>query len=481
MVYLSNKKKITISYTWLQSLVVTVILFLFLSIIYYNEINIKWIKTLSRLAVLMMGYQIYILLKTKRNFFSFEIWFVIFSYLFMFGQLIIVGLFGIEKITALGYNRNVLDYRYSSDEMFRAAIFILCCIQSMVTFFVIKSNKKCEIITKQYPEILSAAIVMILIGLPCHLIYSVRMISIAQNFNSYDAITEKSGLVDDFANFFIYGLICLIFSKYISRKKLNILLLIVICYFIIIMGLTGDRRYQVVSIMVLLLAFLKSKKTKFSWKYIFLCVTGYFMLLLFYVLREIRTDSLVSGVKLFQIILEKLGSNTNILLQTLYEFGGSFYTVCLGFKYMPQVIPFKYGLTIISGIISIIPLGFLYQNMKIFTVGRLGAELMKVGSTTVGTSIFADLYGNFGFIGGIIFSAFIGFILMKIFYSKKDKFSKGYFEARYYILFYALIHIVRASFTEVIRTSVWGLIILYISSLAFNKIIIKHHVKNKKY
>ena len=92
---------------------------------------------------------------------------------------------------------------------------------------------------------------------------------------------------------------------------------------------------------------------------------------------------------------------------------------------------------------------------------------MSVGATTVGASIFADFYGNFGFVGGIIGAGVIGVILVRLFYAKIDKLSIGYFNARYYILFYALIHIARASFTEVIRTTAWGLLVMYVSSKIF--------------
>ena len=460
-------KRMMVPSVCLQSLVVTCILFFVLYFICAGHIDSKWPKIISIIAVIMLCYQIYVLRRTGRDFFSFEIWLVIFSYLFMFGQIILVGLFGIETITALGYDRSVLDQRYSNEIMIQASMFVLSCIQMMVTCFVGYQNKKSAAVEKYFPEVFSAAIVMIAIGLPCHLIYSGRMIILAQTFGSYDAIIDRSGLIDDFSTFFIYGVICLIFSGRIAWKKQKIVIFIVIGYLVLVMGLTGDRRYQVASIIVLILSVFKVRKLNFSWKYIMLGVAGYFLLTLFYVLREIRTDNLVSFTQLIQIFINAMSFDNNILVQTMYEFGGSFYTVCLAFKYIPQVISFKYGLTIISGLISIIPLGFLYQNSKLFTTGRLASELMSVGATTVGASIFADFYGNFGFVGGIIGAGVIGVILVRLFYAKIDKLSIGYFNARYYILFYALIHIARASFTEVIRTTAWGLLVMYVSSKIF--------------
>ena len=461
-----NTNRIMVPYIWIWSLFATFVLFFLLYILYDSTVNNEWPKLISFIAVGMMAFQLFMLKKAGRNFFSFEIWFTIFSYLFMFGQIFLVGLLGIDEITALGHDRSVFDPRYSAETMYHAAIFVLACIQIMVTFFLtcqIKRNDE----ESCCPEIFYVAVIMIIIGLPCHLIYSGRMIILAQTFSSYDAIVDQSGLIDDFANFFIYGLICLIFSRKINWQRMKIIIFVVICYLVLVMGLTGDRRYQIVSILVLLLSAFKAKKIRFSWKYLMLGIAGYFFLTLFYVLREIRTDSLVSLTQLINLYIDTFESKNNILIQTLYEFGSSFYTVCLAFKYMPDTLSFKYGLTIISGIVSIIPLGFLYSNSKIFTAGRLASELMGLGATTVGASIYADFYGNFGFVGGIVCAACLGLIVGKLFYIEKTNFSNDYYDARYFILFYALIHLARASFTEVIRTTTWGLLVLFILRVLF--------------
>lgn len=462
-----NKKGVYVSPTWLIHILVTIIFTFVTSILYKKSINNDWTSTISIVVIIMLVYQVTSLFKSGRKYYSFEIWFVVLSYLFMFGQVLLDGFFGITQIEALGYNRAVIDSRYDNITMYHASIFILLCIQWMFLFLVVR--KGCIVSYDESYDIgvFSAAIPLLVVGIPCHLVYSIQMIFMAQTVGSYNAILDKTGLIDDFSNFFIYGIICLIFSHKLTRNKIKMLIAVVSIYLVFVMALTGDRRYQIVSIIVLVLSYLKCYNIKIGFRFIGLAVGGYLFLSLFYVLREIRENDLVSIGEFISVYSDMVfGIRTSILTQTLYEFGGSFYTVCLAVRYVPLSIGYKYGMTILSGIISIIPLGFLYQESRVFQDGRLASQLMQMGSTTVGGSAYADLYGNFGLIFGVVAAAVLGFAVYILFNRRGNvKYGSCFENARYYILFYALIHLARASFTEVIRTAVWGLAILY---LAYN-------------
>lgn len=459
----NHRNGIYVSKIWLIHLLFTIV---FVYVVFQMKAikpTENWSKQSAYLALTMLIYQIISLKQQKKSWISFDICFVAFSYLFMFGQIFLVGIFNVNQIEALGYVRNVLDSRYSVETMYMSSLFILMAIQCIFLFLILRKDRQYEISQTYNPNVFAASVPMLLIGLPCHLLYSARMIIMAQFVKSYDAILDQSGLVDDFANFFVYGLICLVFSKRLDPKKARNVIALTVLYFAVVMALTGDRRYQIVAIIVIIFSYFKSYRVKLSFKHIGLLALAYMALTLFYVLREIRTDSLMSLGDFITYYGKYLfGGETNIFSQTLYEFGGSFYTMCLAIKFIPSSIPFMGGMTFVSGIIAIIPLGFLYQNSPIFQNGRLAAILMEKGSTTVGGSLFADLYGNFGWIGGIIASIMVGLILNYLF--NKDMQNNDdidYYYARYFIMFYALIHLCRASFTEVLRTCVWGLLLLY--------------------
>lgn len=421
-----------------------------------------WAKTIGWVALIMMAQQLFFLYRQGKRMQSFELWFILLSYLFMFGRIFLVGVLEIDEITALNYDRNVLDDRYSVTIHYQSALFVLMAIQLIFCGFLLNGQKRNVAQAESDPGLYQAGVIMLCIGIPCHLIHSLQMITDAQAGGSYGSIVEQSGLIDDMANLLIYGVICLVFSGRYSKTVFRNLIIAVTAYLVIVMILTGDRRYQAVSIIVLLLAYARSTKLKFSLKMIWVGIGAFFLLALFYVLREIRTSDLTSLGSFAEVFKDKLvNSEQSILTQTLYEFGGSLYTVCLAIKYVPSPIGFKYGSTIISGILSIIPAGFIYQDWEIFQYGRLAHQLLNLADTTVGASVFADLYGNFGWIGGGISAFMLGLLLPKLLEKKNKRLSCALVDARYYILFYALIHLARASFTEVIRTAAWALMILY--------------------
>lgn len=454
---------------------ITLVYILWFSVSYNKIVGASWVSIVGWLSVIMLFHQMVCLKWTGRSLVSFEAMFLIFSYLFMFGQIILVGVFGVEQIDALGYERSILDARYDSQTMYQAALLVLLFIQMIYLGMISCTPKNSMEEDKGIDKRLyTAGIVLLVIGIPCHVINSGSMIIYAQALGSYDAIVDQAGLIDDLSNLMIYGLLCILFSNQLSKSKIRMVIIASSIYLVIVMMLTGDRRYQIVSIIVLCLAYAKSTRMKFSLNILWVAGAGILFLNLFYVMREIRTDNLTSLGNVLSIYFEKLiDPETNIITQTLYEFGGSFYTVCLAIRYVPEYLPYRFGSTILSGIISIIPAGFLYQNSELFQHGRLAAHLMEIGKTTVGGSVYADLFGNFGLVGGAIFALVIGVLFAQLFNKKSSrKTTSGYFNASYFILFFALIHLTRASFTEVIRTGVWGLASLY---LAYHLIVRKHY------
>jgi len=270
-----KEKGLYVSVKWLIHVVITIVFTIFASVSLNKMSDSNWTSTISIIVVIMLCYQMISLVKSGKRYFSFEIGFILMSYLFMFGQIVLDGFFGITQIEALGYHRAVIDSRYDSTTMFHASVFILLCIQWIFLAFVVRKNKEIEITEKHDPAVFSAAVPLIVIGLPCHILYSIQMIIMAQAGGSYNAILDQTGLIDDFANFFIYGLICLIFSNKLSKKQDKTILIFVTLYLVVIMALTGDRRYQIVSIIVLFLAYLKCYNVKIGINFVGLAVVGY--------------------------------------------------------------------------------------------------------------------------------------------------------------------------------------------------------------
>lgn len=424
----------------------------------------NWETILGWSAICLLVVQIISLLLVDINFTDVQFFFLLFFYLFMFGQIILKGVLGVDTIESTGHVQTLMDSRYTDQNMMYSAIFILCCIQGLVCGFLAKPSPMPQVAEMSSSNtLLYTGIGILLFAVPCQLLYCIQMISVAQTSASYEYLSSSTGLIDDFANFTVPGFICLFFSKKLSKCKLTILMLLLVVYYAVVMICTGDRRYQVVSIIVLALAYIKINRIKFSYKYVPLIVVAIWGLNLLTVLRNIRYGGLVSIGEFFTNYASDVFSlGGGVIGQTLYEFGGSFYTVCLALKFVPEMITFRFGTTILSGIISIIPLGFFYQQSAIYSYGRIAQDLMDLGNTTVGASVMQDFFTNFGWSGGIIATFFLGLIISRLFRVTDKGIKSGLYWVKYYTLFYALIHLPRASFTEVIRTGVWGIAFLYL-------------------
>ena len=109
----------------------------------------------------------------------------------------------------------------------------------------------------------------------------------------------------------------------------------------------------------------------------------------------------------------------------------------------------------------IIPVGFLYQNWEIVKFGGIASAVERFSGSAIGGAMIGDLYGNFGYAGGIICALLVGIIIRKMISFRNEK-NIDIESVKYFTLFYTLIHLARASFSEVIRTTVWCIGIVYL-------------------
>jgi hypothetical protein len=187
---------------------------------------------------------------------------------------------------------------------------------------------------------------------------------------------------------------------------------------------------------------------------LWLGIFGIALLNLFNVLRNIRESGLQSLSGFIATYGPDLFATSSVINQTLYEFGGSVYTVCLALQYIPSYFAYRYGATLLSGVMCLIPLGVFYTDADFYLYGKIAHQLTELGNTTVGASVYEDLYANFGWVS-IVMAYLMGRLFFKIF-KRNILPNRRYYLAQQFGLFYVLINLVRASFTEGIRASVWG-------------------------
>lgn len=478
---MSNRRKITVTIDQMILVLWTIIVCVIAYCLKKNTVpGDSWYVSISIFAVIQLILQICYMKKSRVGLLDFRLWFIIFAYLFLFGKQFLSSIIG----DSIYDNARIYPRLYDVDLMYAASLFSVASIQAIFTGFFLKNIEKSgDSIIKSHLNaepsdsvMYISGVILTFISFMCALITDGRNILTVQTTGSYHNVSGGTGLIDDFALLLVPAVLYVLFSGKISKKSSRLIILLLSMYYIFVMMLTGDRRYPIISIIVLFLAYVYLFEFKFSIKHFLLMLPVAMILNFFTVLRKIRHSDMVSASDFIKTYGLSLFDFSNTIFETLNEFGTTFFTVCLAIMSIPKFFAYRYGTSILTGIISIIPFGFLYKNSVIYTYGRLTDLLNNYYGTHPGGSVFGDMYANFGLWGVPLF-IFLGYFITSIVFRKTNNIRKN--SIFYFTLFYSLFNLVRASFTEVIRTSVWGIFIPLIIYGLLNNILKKRNSSKK--
>lgn len=450
---IDNKKKMACVIFNIINLSILAILLYFTSVTYkeYNFIE-NWAYTVSIMAIFLFCIQLLQFYVGNIKFSDFKIWFLILTYLFMFGR---VFLYAFDPEAKVFWN---LMVRYPDDLLYKTSLYILCYIQSIFTglmFFLNKhSTKEKKFLQgKSSAEIdyllYTSGLILCFVSFPFKLYIDINSMISAQSSGSYLSLTGQSGIFDDISFLFVPSILAIIIGTNKKRKLPTALMIITILYFVMTMITTGDRRYPVTGMISILLCYVVVKNVKFSFvKIISIVGVSWVFLNILTIIRNIRADNLVSISEFISSYGSQLFS-LEIIYETAAEFGISFFSVVEIIRNIPSTVPFVYGISFIGSFTSLLPIGFMFGEF--YKKVSISKTINEIAGYPVGSSFPGDLYANFGyfsFLAAILF----GILLSKIFYtSNADAKNFRYFQ--YYSLFYILINLVRSSFFEIFRSS----------------------------
>lgn len=415
----------------------------------------------------LMLYQIITMRNNGIGIFDFRLWFIILSYLFCFGR-IYANILGYDNIF---YN---VRYTYQIDVIVETGCFIICSIHALYIGMIsykfsisdepnrqIRDNKEIESFDKRVYVI---GTILILISFPFRLYIDAISIIVAQTTGSYNSLFSIStGRSYNFALLFVPGMCYVIASKKLSIRVAKYITYITIGYFVLTMIFTGDRRYQVISCICLMLVFLRSyeinviRPRNIIWGALILL-----FLSMLYQLRKIRENDLTNISNFINILVEGIGSY-NPILETLTEFGITFYSIAGIVKNIPYNIPFQCGKGFFGALLSILPIGSAYQDF--FASVSISRTINELEGKPVGASLIGDFYANYGW-WSIPLMVIFGYLLCKITLPKSKK-GKFYDIANYYSIVYIFFNLVRSSFYETVRPSFY----IYFLPLAIYRIL----------
>ncbi len=418
-----------------------------------------WSWFITIISILLLGYQLLYLKILKVSFYDFRIWYMILSNLFMFGRIYV----------------NVLDYDnilsswsvfYSNDTLLNTALYVLVFHQAIFTGLNLCQKKGTyeyfhTKIKKSSTKIFKCGLLLMFIGLPCRIITDLYAVRSVQSTGSYSSIQVTSGLIEDFAIIFVPAVVYILVSRQLEKKIARCLFLVVIGYFVIEMILTGDRRYQIIGCIVITLCYMKTYSDKIlSVRTVLIIAAGFLGLNIIYQLRKVRGGNLTGIVDFVKGMIDNWGSS-NILLETLTEFGISFYSVVGIVKNIPSVIGFQKGLGFYGAIPSILPIGFIAGDF--FKTVSISNTINAMEQRPMGATLIGDFYANFGWISIPLVIVF-GYLMMRmILLHRKDEI---YVQANYFSMMYIFMNLIRSSFYEIVRPAfvvlVLPMLVLYL-------------------
>ena len=402
----------------------------------------------------------------KINYTDIGFLFMIGSYFFMFGH-VIIEVFDLK--TTLLWNPSTY---FSQQDKLHAATYAIVCLLVFSIFYSMNVNR-IETIIKGIGErdidrdmIYRMGIVFSLIGLISSILTWRKIISVERITGSYASYinANTTGFLDDFSYLLAPGIIYIFSSKKNSKTNDFILLISVLMYYTATMILSGSRKTQIFAMISVLLSYLHThQKRKIELgKIIAVVLIGLIFLDLIYVIRECRFNLSTIGYTFIDSLKDFKFINS-ILGETFAETGISFYSVVSVMSTVPSIFPYEFGMTFVRTIPSILPIGWAVGDF--FDKASTSYVINRYTKLPVGTSLLADFYWNFGFIGGVFFCLIFAVTLSKITHTLSSK-TKDY---HYFSILYIVLMGVRAGIFELFRPLMVVVLFPIITKAFFNR------------
>lgn len=410
-----------------------------------------WCTMLSFFVVFNVAFMIVSFAKLKIPIVSVGGFFILLSYMFHFGQVIInafVQNYGYSLLNAVGaysiYNVEALMFCFN--------------VIGIITMFIMLSNQhdcKRRVVLYKFKKIDSVTLKLMSLKI---LVITVpfQIIDFIQGRDLYARTNgEAASGIKELGMLSIVGFVMLIISYQDKKKKAKSIFFATVFWHMILM-LNGSRIYSVVAILILFYFYINIiQKLNFK-RLIVYGILGVFFLQILNTIMHLRTRG---TVRIDNMLNYMLLSNQNILTSTLEEFGGSIYTVAIAFKEIPRYLQYNCGKSYIGGI-ALIGVDLVGVFPKI--MDNLAFTRHFVTKYNYGGSYIGELYYNFGlcayFLAPLI-GVWIGKVSNRLSNCiKKHDYLNG---ITYVMLFFGFMIWVRGYFNAIPRCFVWGYLLIW--------------------
>lgn len=269
----------------------------------------------------------------------------------------------------------------------------------------------------------------------------------------------QSGVMNTLANFFLYGLLCLMIS-YQEKKTILRIYYLIFNFTLIIPMLSGNRLNAVMFMVVGAFLYFKLIRKTTLITYVKLFLLGYFLILFVNIIADFR----VSGLSYIEILkqLPEYVLSHSPLYDALGEFGVTDYSVIYCLRCIPVMKDFGYGLSYICSIFTVLPdifgINQIIEPFVLFTTNFPSNYASGLGGSFIG-----EIYYNFSYFGipiGILLGMIVIYYENKLVYAFATK--KWITVIMLLPLCVMLLIWTRGYFRDFIRVFVWNTLLIYL-------------------
>ena len=416
------------------------------------------------LATIQLLVNIYLMHKIGVRIFSFSCLFVIFNYIFHFGEILLYSI-GQEDYNVW----NVFDKAHSIMDYNTAAILCLWVSGFTVTGILfayrfrdatsIGSILPMEDVDTQISKVFNMGLILFLICAIPTIVQQVNRVSYVLEGGKYletRTLDAQLGFFEVFTRFFPFAIMMLLIGAQQNKMLAKTIYILAVAYECICM-ISGNRSLQIIGILIYSYIYFNTASKITLKKLILIGCIGYVGLAVLNVIMRIRNF----GATNFDVIeLISDGIKEMPIFAVIGEFGGTLLTVEFSVHDFPDFVPFKYGISYLAGLTSIYPnTGGLLPSQVIKEYVYMYSFATNTMKYTLGGSYIGELFVNFGWLS-IVLSVFVGVFIGKTCKKLQNCFIAGNWISIVPLLpiFYFGLLWVRGYFYSFIFTSFWLLI-----------------------
>lgn len=415
----------------------------------------SWLTMVSIAVIVNVVITICSFWKLNIHIISLSTLFILLSYVFHFGQVIIHGMFS-------DYNFTLVDaigtYSKSSKDCLLFSLNIICIITLFVIIFSKDRKIYANVVNQEDSDpyiFRTIGYAVLLVTFPVQVYVCINQYLMSRVY-IYGTGEDINGTLFQIGTLSIIGFVFLLFGYSNNRIKEWMVFVVSSVWYVTTM-ISGSRIYAVIAICILLFFYLRIQGHISVGKWVLYVFLAMIFLGLLNSVMHVRS---VETVTVGAIIRDFINPSSNMFLGTLEEFGGSIYTVKIGFEQIPLYVPYNCGKSYLEA------LSFAGLNIG----GILDPFLKNISFTNMythrynyGGSYIAELYYNFGWVSMIV-APIWGVILVKI----SDKLNyyisvKQYIKASYFIMvFYGYLLWIRGYANAMPRGFIWGAVLIWV-------------------